>query len=667
MGCPLSQKMLMASRQERLTKYPNMAMPAALHWLMAALSLAMLPHLLRLPWWLGILFAAAVGWCWLSATGSIPLPRRWLLMGLTLISITAISLHYNTLFGRDAGVALLGTMAALKLLELRTRRDAMVLVLLGYFLSMANLLYTQTLSTAVYLLIVVALLLTTQINLQRHRVALPPMASLHLVTYLIIQAIPVMLVLFVLFPRIPGPLWGLPKDAHRGLTGLSDEMRPGSISQLSLSDAVAFRVRFSGPIPPADQLYWRGPVLEAYDGYSWRRFTESSYTEFPYQVAGQPVDYTVILEPHGKRWLFALDLPAKLPPDTGITQSLQLLRKQPVNEVLRYEMRSYLRYRTTGTTKEFRQQNLPSHTNPRARALAAEWRKRHANPEAIVQAALTLFHQQPFHYTLRPPLLRHKNATDQFLFETRQGFCEHYASSFVFLMRAAGIPARIITGYLGGERNPLGDYFIVRQSDAHAWAEVWLKQRGWVRVDPTAAVAPERVEHGLYAAVENTDVLPLLARRDYLWIRQLALGWDSLNNAWNEWVLAYGPERQRKFITASGLAWMGSSALAVAMVITLLSMILIYAAFYKLRHRITIDPVALVYQRFCNKLARRGLVREPYEGPLDFTRRAANYCPDVAIEIQRIGQLYATLRYGCSMEEKEAIQSLKRLVDHLKI
>lgn len=643
-----------------------MAMPAALNWLVAALSLAMLPHLMRLPWWLGILFAGAVSWCWLSATGSFLLPRRWLLVALTLISITAILLHYNTLFGRDAGVALLGNMAALKFLELRTRRDAMALVLLGYFLSMANLLYTQSLPTAVYLLVVIAILLAAQINLQRHYVALPPAALLRLVAHLIVRAIPVMLILFVLFPRIPGPLWGLPKDAYRGLSGLSDEMRPGSISQLSLSDEVVFRVRFRGPIPPAEQLYWRGPVLGKYDGYSWRRFADPGYTEFSYRVEGQPVDYTVILEPHGKRWLFALDLPAKLPLDTGITKSLQLIRKQPVNEVLRYEMRSYLRYHT-GTVKVSRQQNLPPHINPQARALAAEWQKRHADPEAILHAALALFRRQPFHYTLRPPLLRHKNAIDQFLFETRRGFCEHYASSFVFLMRAAGIPARVITGYQGGERNPLGDYFIVRQSEAHAWAEVWLKQRGWVRVDPTAAVAPERVEHGLYAALENTDVLPLLARRDYPWIRQLALGWDSLNNAWNEWVLAYGPERQGEFLTALGFfAWLGSSALALAMVITLTSVVLLYGVFHTLRQRITTDPVAYAYRRFCSKLARRGLVREPHEGPLDFTKRAANCRPDVAVQIQLIGQLYANLRYGRSMGN-EAIRRLQRLISHLKI
>jgi hypothetical protein len=314
----------------------------------------------------------------------------------------------------------------------------------------------------------------------------------------------------------------------------------------------------------------------------------------------------------------------------------------------------------------FRQQHLPLHINPRARALAAEWQRRDSKPEAILDAALTLFRTQPFHYTLRPPLLRHPNAVDQFLFETRRGFCEHYASSFVFLMRAAGIPARVITGYQGGEHNPLGNYFIVRQSDAHAWAEVWLKQHGWIRIDPTAAVAPERVEHGLYAAVENTDALPLLARRDFVWIRQLALGWDSLNNAWNEWVLAYGPERQRDFLTALGFAGVGSSALVVVMVITLMGVILLYAAFHMLRQRITTDPVTLVYQRFCSKLARRGLLRKSNEGPLDFTKRAANYCPDVAPQIQRIGQLYAKLRYGHGIG-KETTRHLQRLVNRLKV
>ncbi len=634
-------------------------------WLAAALTLTLLPHLPHLPVGFWLLFPAAVAWSGRVVQGRRQLPPRWLLTAITLATIAGVLLHYRTLFGRDAGTALLAAMVSLKFLELRTLRDGMVLIFLGYFLVMAVLLYEQTLPLAAYLLLVVIVLLTAQIALQ-HPTALPPARLLRCSSRLVAEAIPIMLILFILFPRVPGPLWGLPRDAYSGLTGLSEEMTPGSISQLSLSDAVAFRVRFDGPIPPASQLYWRGPVLWRYDGRTWRRWEETTHSQFSVQVGGAPVDYTITLQPHGSRWLPALDMPVTLPPDAGITSSLQLVPTQPVNQVLRYAMRSYPQYNTGPLPPGQDWTSLPARFDPRARALAQEWRQRYTAAADIVTAALALFRQEPFYYTLNPPLLQSGNAIDEFLFTTRRGFCEHYAGSFVFLLRAAGVPARVVLGYQGGERNDLGGYLIVRQADAHAWAEVWLQERGWVRVDPTAAVAPARIERGLYAALDSADNLSLRARRDSVWLYNLAMTWDYLNNAWNDWVLAYGPERQKQFLSALGFGPLDWRDMTVALLLALAGVSLALFGWQTLWNRAVRDPVARAYRDFCAKLARRGYTRAAHEGPLAFSERVALSRPDLAEQVRLIGQLYASLRYG-RRQPTAAVRQLRRLVRQFRV
>jgi transglutaminase-like putative cysteine protease len=637
-----------------------------LNWLVVAMALALLPHLKHLPWWLGIFFAVVVSWRWQATGSQASLSRGWLFL-ITLGTLGTILQGYHTLFGRDAGVALLAAMVALKFLELRALRDSMILIFLGYFLTMANLLYSQSLPMVAYLLAVLVILLAAQVMVQRQHSAFPPVALLLLCTRMLIQSLPIMIILFVLFPRVSGPLWGLPKDAHGGLTGLSDTMTPGSISKLSLSNKVAFRVRFDGSVPPPGQLYWRGPVLWQFDGHSWTRGEETLHTTFDYKVTGKGVDYVVILEPHGERWLYALDLPAHVPTEAVVTDSLLLLRGKPVDEVLRYQMRSYPNYRIAelANIDRLRALQLPANGNPRAHALALSWLKRDSRPEAIVHAVLKLFREQPFHYTLQPPLLGSDDKIDEFLFLTRRGFCEHYAASFVFLMRAAGIPARVVSGYQGGEINALGGYLIVRQSDAHAWAEVELKGQGWVRIDPTAAVAPERVEQGLHAAVTDLSALSFLIRRDYSWLHQLALGWDSLNTAWNEWVLAYGPERQRNFLTKLGFGAIDWRGISVAMVITVTSLSLVMAGLHKLHRRVAEDPVARAYQQFCAKLARRGLERRIHEGPMEFAERVATERPELAARARLIARLYARLRYGYP-DQGELLQRLRLLVKDFK-
>lgn len=637
-----------------------------LPWLVGAVTLSVAPHMLHVPLWLSALFAATAGWRWHIGGANERLPAVWLRVPLTLMVMIALVASFGTLLGRDAGVALLVAMAAMKLLEARSIRDAIVLIFLSYFLLISYLLYEQTVFTAAYLLVCVTLLFAVQTVVQPQHQALRPKAALRIGALLIVQALPFMLLLFVLFPRIPGPLWGLPRDAHSGLTGLSKNMTPGSISNLIQSSEVAFRVRFNGTAPPASQMYWRGPVLSWLNNGTWSGRDEPLSKKLPYEPLAQAYDYTVVLEPHGQHWLFALDVPATIPAAaSGMTRSLQLKRSRPITERLRYRLRSVLQYRQSNELNDQarrRYLQLPPGVNPRARALASDWSRGSPAPEAIVRQALSFFREESFYYTLQPPLLS-DNRVDQFLFGSRRGFCEHYSASFVFLMRAAGLPARVVTGYQGGEKND--DYFIVRQSDAHAWSEVWLEDQGWIRVDPTAAVSPARIERGLYAAIDQSE-LPLLARRDNAFVRQIALRWDALNNAWNAWVLGYNTERQRQFLSNLGFGEVSGRKMMLTLVVAFAVLAAIALGWLVLQRARQQRPDRLgrIYARFCNKLERRGLPRLPHEGPLAFTDRIAGERPEFGPLLGRIGNLYATQRYGGD-RDAGAQRELQQLIEQL--
>lgn len=624
-----------------------------LYFLLAALALVVLPHTPRLPLWLSALVFSLGAWRFAAARQQRRMPPTWLRILLTLLTLTAVFGHFGTLLGRDSGAALLIAMLGLKLLEIRETRDMYVVAFLGYFLVIIHFLFSQSMFMAVYMLGMVALLTAVLIDLNRSR-AVTPAVNLRLASAMLARALPLMLVLFVLFPRISGPLWGLPNDAYSGMTGLSDEMTPGQISQLSQSEAVAFRAVFEGAPPEAQQRYWRGPVFSQTDGESWRaapRRNDAPQTRVPnYQSAGEPLRYSVMIEPHNKLWLFALDLPADVPPLSEINDEFQLLARQPVRERLRYDMRSYTDYRTDALSETERRRylQLPFGGNPRARNLAAEWR-RAGSPAEIVQNALRMYRTENFIYTLSPPLIM-DDFVDGFLFETRKGFCEHYAGSFAFLMRAAGIPARVVTGYQGGELNELGNYFIVRQRDAHAWTEVWLDGRGWLRVDPTAAVAPERVERGIDLGLqENGEAVrfelqrsPLLGK---MW-RGLRHGWDAVNTRWNQWVLGFDAQRQSQllsWLSLGGLSWQAVAVGVSALISALLCLLVLQSLNGERRDR---DPVARLYQRYCDKLARRGLPRAAHEGPDHYARRVSRVRPELARQVLAISALYIALRYG---------------------
>jgi transglutaminase-like putative cysteine protease len=628
--------------------------------LLLSILMVIAPHADHLPPWVSGLCTGLLLWrAWLTHSGK-PLPKRWLLMLITVAGTAGIVLTFHTLFGREAGVTLLMMLATLKLMELRDARDAMVLVYLACFIMITNFFYSQSIPTALYLLATMMVIVTTWIHLQASGIALKP--RMRIAAVLLLQALPLTLILFILFPRVQGPLWGLPQDAYAS-TGLDDHMSPGSLSRLSLSEAVAFRVVYNDQPPRRDQMYWRGPVLWHFDGRAWTP-GRSLYPVAPkFTELGQPVNYVVTLEPHNKHWLFALDVPDKLSVTATLTDDFQLLSKDAVHARLRYAARSYLVYRAN--LQESQRQlkralQLPGQFDPRARQLAAEWRAGSKDDADIVRTALSYFNKQGFVYTLDAPPLG-VNSIDDFLFNTKQGFCEHYASAFVFLMRAANIPARVVTGYLGGEYNDVGNYYIVRQSDSHAWAEVWLAGQGWVRIDPTGAIAPDRVERGLSAALSDNAALPFMERNPPQWMRDLRFNLDALANNWNQWVLGYDSERQFAFLTRLGMESITWQKMALNMSAGI-GLVIALFALYMLRHLYIRQPdrIQAAWLKLCRKLARAGLPRAAHEGAMDYAARVAAGRPELAGTILDLAARYTALRYSPLDEDHAKREFLQR-------
>lgn len=636
----------------------------ALRWLLLSIGLVMALHVSHLALWTSVLIASFGLWRYLIEKNQWELPGIWILLPITVLGALGIMVSYHGLFGRDAGVALLALMLALKLMESRNQRDYMLLIFSGYFLTFAAFLFNQSILIGAFILAPTISLTATLVGISHANGSIAWRTQARLAAIMLAQAVPVMLVLFFLFPRVPGPLWGVPQDAYRAMTGLSDSMEPGNISQLTQSGIIAFRVEFKGQVPPSDQLYWRGPVLWHFDGRRWQMSNPRWHLpQETLHAQGQSTAYTVTLEPHNRNWLLMLDMPVNTPANTVVSNDMQVLSREPVRTRMRYEGSSDFSY-SLGENLSARERELalqiPKGANPRSLELARQWSSHGERAESIVQAALGMFRQQAFVYTLSPPLLG-AEPIDDFLFNTRRGFCEHYASSFVYLMRAAGVPARVVTGYQGGEVNPVGNYLIVRQSDAHAWAEVWLQGRGWVRVDPTAAVAPQRIQRGISSALPQSDVLPLMSRRDYPWLRKLYLNWDALNNDWNQWVLGYDQQRQLDLLSrlaGSTLSWQD---LVVALMATAGSTLLVISYFLLRGKRQVTDPLQRLYTEFLRKLERAGLKRYSHEGPVDFSKRAIHHLPAKAGAILQITDIYTNLRYRGDAGP-QALETLKRLV-----
>lgn len=639
--------------------------------LLTVLVLVTAPHALHLPWWESLAVAGLLVWRALASARQWSLPPQPLKLALAIAAFAAVYAVYGRVTGQNAGIALLVLMLALKLTEMRSRRDVMVVVFLMYFLLVTHFLYSQELWTVLYLFASSVAITAVLIDAHHPGEPLPLRESLRLGGRMILQSLPLMLLFFVLFPRIPGPLWGLPSDAGPTRSGLSDSMSPGDISQLILSDEVAFRVSFEGPPPSPDKLYWRGPVFTEFNGRTWTASSADLTGRLPAQIErlGEEVRYELTLEPMRSRWLLALDIPdtRALPERARLDRNGSLVMDRPIIERRLIRGVSHARYRLDAELGELaREQDTeyPPWSNPRAQDLAAQWRAQGLDDGGVINAALRMFREQEFIYTLEPPMLG-RNSVDEFLFETRKGFCEHYTSAFVLLMRAAGVPARVITGYQGMERNTFSDYYVVRQSDAHAWAEVWLQGRGWVRVDPTAAVAPERIERGMRETLRAaSEGLPGFFSGYSNWREQMQDSWDMVNAYWNGWVLGYGPEVQQLFLSFFGLDQIRNMILALTAGVTA---VLAWIGFAALRRaqapRIT-EPALRLWKRATARLGQLGFKQRPDEGPRDFVQRVTEREPTLTAPLQQILDAYLRLRYASEQNpalERRIIEAIKRL------
>src|SRR5688572_9072429 len=631
--------------------------------LSAGLAIVLAPHAMRAPWWLTLLTAALVAWRAVAMANRSLLPSMWLLLAIAAFGMLGVWLEYRAIFGRTPGITLLVLFSGLKMLESRNQRDAAALVFLTWFLAITNFLYTQSIPTALGMCAAVATSIAALVGCAAPR--RPLRANLRTAGLLLGQAVPAALILFLLFPRVQGPLWGLPQDAYSAMSGLSDSMSPGSLSQLTLSDAIAFRVDFEGDLPPRRTLYWRGPVLWDFDGRTWR-LGSPALVPLPQPRGGTRVAYSVLLEPHNRNWLFALEAPAQLPPLARFLDDGQVVTPAPVRTRIRYDMVSMVEAAAEPDEESHylnRALRLPTGFNPRARALAAQWREGAAGDVQILARAVEHFRKERITYTTEPRLLG-RDSVDEFLFESREGFCEHFSSAFVFLLRAAGVPARVVTGYQGGDQNPVDGKFTVRQSDAHAWSEVFIRGRGWARVDPTVLSVPRRLDDGLACAAAAGGALPLLLRPELQWLRTLRYNWEALTHQWNLWVLGYNPQRQRELMSWMGMRDADWLELASTLLAVLGGFVLVLFA-WMLRRLVRPDPVQAAWNLFCRKLGKQGLARAPHEGPQDYSERAARNFPSLAGSIGQIAALYIALRYGPNASPGGAVK-LREMVKGLQ-
>ncbi|HEY8587802.1 MAG TPA: DUF3488 and transglutaminase-like domain-containing protein [Rhodanobacter sp.] len=613
-------------------------------------------HAPHLPWWLSLALGVTLGWRWWQrrqTSGRVP---RWLKLPLLVLLTLAVTVQYGSIFGREPGTVLAVGLLVLKLLETETIRDARVGISFACFALMVALLFDQSLIAT--MLVAVGLLpaLATLRALEPGQVATDLPHALLPGLLLTTAALPLALLAFALVPRLSSPLWGAPSP-DEARTGLSDSMSPGAFTQLLIDDSPAMRVSFEGAPPAPDQRYFRAYVMPAYDGFSWTYRGSTNVAPARLDVS-HSIDYQINLVATHRHVLPTLDVPIESPVGATMGRDRVVTADKPIDEAISYTLHSALQYRLEPelAVDRGRWLQLPAGFNPQAVALGQTWRRQYGHDDAaIVRAALALFHDGGFRYTLAPAPLG-RNAMDDFLFHTKEGFCEHYSSAFTVLMRAAGIPARVVTGYQGGYWNKLGSYLLVRNSDAHAWSEVWLPGRGWVRADPTAAVRPERVSLGAGAAAGGQ-----LGWYRSDWLQGLRNQWDIVNRWWDQGVTRFDALRQRSLLTPFGIRDVDTTTLGVLLAVSSVLFIAIGLA-WALRQRPARDPLRRALRELERKLSRHGVTRQRGEGPQHYLRRAGRALPAQRAELAALTRNYLELRYAHDQPPTEPLRAFQKAV-----
>lgn len=661
----------------------------ALLWVLSSVLLVLLPHVIRLPLWTTLLALACMGWRLLIFSGRAGFPGKLIkvLLVLSVVPLTVVQAR-SVGVSVDTAVTLLFLGVVFKLLEMQYKRDIVIVIALCCVLIMVGFIYSQTIPASLYSLLTLMVITGALIALNRDNSNSTFGNNSALAARIVLQAIPLTVVLFVLVPRV-SPLWTMPLPVSPDKTGVTDEMTPGDISSLGRSAELAFRVSFAGEIPAHDQLYWRGLVLDSFDGRTWRRAGNSflSFSLAARQGApsrgvgfGDPVAYDVILEPTQQNWLYALQLAELDVPDIVQDRNYSLQTSKPVSQRTRYQVRSYLEHQTDlqlSGTQRARSLQLPEDdNNPLSQAMVRQWRAASRTDREYVQRVMSHFREEPFFYTLNPPVLG-EASIDDFLFNTREGFCGHYAGTFVYLLRAAGIPARVVVGYQGGEYNPFEDYTMVYQYNAHAWAEVWFEGQGWVQFDPTGAVAPERITMGVEAVFADQpgfmedSGFSMMRFRDNQWLNSLRLRLDALDYAWNRWVISYDEDLQLDLMNEffgenarSGLLW--ALGISTAVIFGLV-------AFFMLRggRREARDAATRLYLLVTADLAELGVRRRHGEGAGDYCRRVSAERPDLAADMEKLTRMYEQLSYARvdaeGTESPQLLEEFRRLQRNFRL
>jgi protein-glutamine gamma-glutamyltransferase len=611
--------------------------------IIVALVVAIAPHTPGLPLWIILWCFFMWGYMLVQLKTGWPVPGPILRHILAFAGIIGLLATFRIQIGADAFVGLMAVMAAIKPFEMATHRHQMIALLLTYFIIITSLFRSESLWIVLYMFfsVFVTTMALIRINHPKGRFR----SSITLAGQIMGLAIPLMVMLFLFFPRLQQGLFSMETPAT-GKSGFSETLGPGSISRMALDQSVAFRAEFDGPLPQADSLYWRGIVFDRFNGTQWFPAKTPAFITPGRIDSTDPVIHTIILEPHNSRWLFALDRPISSPPGADLTAGHTLLSKRPVTRKQTYNVMSRIdplekSFENTGT-------RLPDpvftghDNNPKARHLARSLAGNIPGVQAKTDRILAYFKEEKFTYTLTPPL-GGADPMDAFLLETRQGYCEHYAGALAFMMNVVNVPARVVGGYLGGEFNPYGNHVTIRQSFAHAWVEVFIPDKGWIRVDPTLAVAPERLEQNPDGSFSYSTG----AARNISVMKKLTFMLEAVNLKWESWFIGYSFSGQMALLRQLGL---GTSfgTWAVATLLLSLSILVLTVFFWLFFYRIDSDkndPVAGAYALFCKRLERIGLKRYPDQGPVDFLRMVTAKRPDLEKKAKTITDMYIQLRF----------------------
>ena len=667
----------MSPEQNSSVEFPRifpLDRPGIISAILFAQLLVVIPLFQQVSLWVSITAVSAIAWRAGNQYRGWPLPGRWTRLLIGMLAAAAVIMEHKALFSKEAGLSLFVVMSSLRMLELNRQRDGMNSLFLAFFLLSVNFLYSQSILMALYAMATTFWLIFCLNGLQSLEGIKFYKQNISVTARIFLVTLPLTIILFLFFPRLSHPLWQMPGSRTAG-TGVSDSMTPGDISQLTLGKEIAFRVDFQGDVPTSNQLYWRGLVLGEFDGFTWNRGDFKSTGTIKY--AGEPTNYTIYIEPHRRNWLFFMDMPIK---NSDTPYVNDRINDRFTNEISR-QLDKRMQYRGSSYVKYIAQEflsdeeteyylQLPASGNQRTKDWAEELRSQVNTDEDFINKVLEHIYRNPFRYTLRPDILA-EEGVDDFWFNTKNGFCEHYASNLAFIARAAGIPSRIVIGYQGGEKNPYSDNWVVRQANAHAWTEIWLPSRGWLRVDPTAAIDPSRVELDAASSYRQRDLL--FDATDFSeWLEDKGLMhdvrqmWDAMNSNWQKWVIEFDNESQGELMEWAGFSDTSWGAMfRVILIATGITLLLWFLNTFGGREKFA--PSVELYIRLCRRMARFNFSRKPNEGPEDFLNRISKTHPEWEPSAAPIIQNYINFRYRDIPIENAQLKKLSRLIPLIKL